>query len=36
MESCLILKLLIRFIKQKRIWKKEGEVGYREKLHSLS
>jgi len=35
MESCGILKLLIKFIKQKRIWRKEGKVEYREKLHSL-
>lgn len=38
MKTCVILKLLIRFIKQKRIWKKEGKEGegYRRKLHCLS
>lgn len=35
MESCVILKLLIKFIQQKRIWKKEGKEGCKEKLHSL-
>lgn len=35
MESCIKLKLLTKFIKQKWIWKK-GKEGYKEKLYSLS